>query len=180
MKLKNILLVLVLIIEALGIFWYSLTISKDNAKHVAVIIQVPENMMLTIANDICFSVDKEKEITVTEGTKITPDYIFSNCVIFSYEGYIHISAEFNDFVEHAQLEDLENVALQDKVNRQKEYVLKGVIIGIIVGVCWVILGTVIAYPLIKKEAVGVLIIVHFIVIILLSLMIYGSHQYLSK
>ena len=180
MKHKYVLLGLVLLLEALGIIWYSLTISKNDAKYIAAVIQVPENMVLTTDNDICFSVDREKEIIVPEGTRITPDYIFINSVSFSYDGYHHISAKYNDFVEQAKLDELKTIALQEKNNSQKEHVIRGVVIGICVSVCWVILGMAIAHVLIKKRAILFLIIVHFIVLLIISLMICGSHLYLSK
>ena len=166
MKPKYILSVLILAVEAFAIFWLFLTTCKDDVKHMAKVIQVPENMVLTTANDICFSVDREKEITVPEGTKITPDYIFPKSVSFSYDGYHHISADYNDFVEQAKLEELENIALQDRVNRQKEHVLKGAVFGICAGICWLLLGIAITHLLIKKAAISILIVVHGIIFVL--------------
>lgn len=138
--------------------------------------------MLTTANEFSFSVSGEKEITVPAGSEITPDYIYRNSVYFTYDGHGHISANWEDFVEQEKLEELERIALQEKANRQKEYVLRGTVIGICVSVCWLILGTVIAYLLSKKESLSALVFaliaVHTIVVILF-LLIFGGSNYLS-
>ena len=182
MKLKFVLLVLIHIFEAAVIIWYSVTTSLYGSKFIAASIQVPENMVLTTANDFSFSVSREKEITVPAGTEITPDYIFSNSVFFTYDGHGHIPANWDDFVEREKLEELERIALQEKANSQKEYVLRGTVIGICVSVCWLILGTVIAYPLSKKESLSALVFaliaIHTIVVILF-LLIFGGSNYLS-
>ena len=175
-------MVLIHIFEAAVIIWYSVTTSIYGSKYIAKVIQVPENMVLTTANDISYSVDREKEITVPAGTKITPDYIFSDRVYITYDGHGHISANWDDFVEQDKLEELENIASQERINNQKEYVLRGTVIGICVSVCWLILGTVIAYPLSKKESLSALVFaliaIHTIVVILF-LLIFGGSNYLS-
>ena len=181
MKLKFVVPGLVVILEALVIFGFALSISKGDTKHLAVVIEVPENMVLTTSNDICYSVDRDKEITVPEGTKITPDYIFPNRVSFSYDGYIHVSGDYKDFVEQAELEELENKALQERANRQKELEIRGTVIAVCIGVCWLILVMAITCLLIKKDAIGILIAVHSIIIILLIVYwLFFGPQYLCK
>ena len=136
-------------------------------------------MVLTTAIDISFSVTRDKKIIIPAGSIIPPDYIFSNKVSFSYDGCGHISANWDDFVEHEKLGELESIALQEKIYNQKEYMHRGTVTSICVSVCWLILGTAITYLLIKKEAVKVLIAVHMIVVILLLLLICGSYRYIS-
>lgn len=183
MKPTFVLLVIIHILEAVGIIWYSVSTSIYDSKYIAKVIQVPENMVLTTANDISYSVDREKEITVPAGTEITPDWIFSDSVYITYDGYGHISANWDDFVEQDKLEELENIASQERINNQKKYVLRGSVIGVCVSVCWLIIGTVISYLLTKKESLNVLVFiliaVHLIVGLLFFL-IFGTGNYLSK
>lgn len=183
MKPTFVLLVIIHILEAVGIIWYSVSTSIYGSKYIAKVIQVPENMVLTTANDISYSVDREKEITVPAGTEITPDWIFSDSVYITYDGYGHISANWDDFVEQDKLEELENIASQERINNQKKYVLRGSVIGVCVSVSWLIIGTVISYLLTKKESLNVLVFiliaVHLIVGLLFFL-IFGTGNYLSK
>lgn len=99
MKPTFVLFVIIHVLEAVGIIWYSVSTSIYDSKYIAKVIQVPENMVLTTANDISYSVNREKRLLFLRVLKshqtgylaIASILLMMDMVIFLQTGMILLS-----------------------------------------------------------------------------------------
>ena len=101
---KNVVAYLILLLETIGIIAASVIYANKASMHSAINIQVPDGMQLTLSKEI--EIDTaDGSIVLSEGTVVTPEYIFPHDVHFQYEGMNQrIHADWDNFKEKQQLE----------------------------------------------------------------------------
>lgn len=178
MRKKMIAFIIIVFIESLGLAMFSLSYSKSSAESIALSILIPEDLVVTTNNEICFTSKDGSEKTIPIGSKITPDYIFPDSVSFSYGEDIHISGEWGDFIEQEALKELGKNAIEEQTSQREKAIVRGICICIVAGLCWLLLGITVSYALIKREKIVLLIVIHAIVILSVSFLLVGSQRYL--
>ena len=118
---KNVVAYLILLLETIGIIAASVIYANKASMHSAINIQVPDGMQLTLSKEI--EIDTaDGSIVLSEGTVVTPEYIFPHDVHFQYEGMNQrIHADWDNFKEKQQLEALKVEAEHDLEDRIQMY-----------------------------------------------------------
>lgn len=168
---RRIIIFIILLAEAFGVFSFSFVIAKKEADHCGSVIQVPEGMRLTFDQDVSITTD-EGDIMFSAGTIIIPEMIQRNEVYFFYEDVgVILNVGCESFTELDELNALREKAEKKKIDDQRLYIMRGVVLGCICGVGWVIIGYFINIWLIKKNRKKVLITINAIAVVLILLLI---------
>ena len=175
---KNVVAYLFLLFETIGIIAASVIYANKANMHNAISIQVPEGMQLTLSKE--FEIDTaDGSFVLSEGTVVTPEYIFPQDVHFQYEGMNQrIHADWDNFKEKQQLEALKVEAEHDLEDRIEKGKFKCIAIGAAIGIVWLVLGGILSRLLIKHEKGIILVIIHGVVIAIIAFEIHSLTAYL--
>lgn len=175
---KNVVAYLFLLFETIGIIAASVIYANKANMHNAISIQVPEGMQLTLSKEI--EIDTaDGSFVLSEGTVVTPEYIFPQDVHFQYEGMNQrIHADWDNFKEKQQLEALKVEAEHDLEDRIEKNTFKHIATGAAVGIGWLVIGGILSSMLIKHEKGIIAIIIHGIVIMIIIFNLYTLNAYL--
>lgn len=175
---KNVVAYLFLLFETIGIIAASVIYANKANMHNAISIQVPEGMQLTLSKEI--EIDTaDGSFVLSEGTVVTPEYIFPQDVHFQYEGMSQrIHADWDNFKEKQQLEALKIEAEHDLEDRIEKGKFKCIAIGAAIGIVWLVLGGILSRLLIKHEKGFILVIIHGVVIAIIAFEIHSLTAYL--
>jgi hypothetical protein len=175
---KNVVAYLILLLETIGIIAASVIYANKASMHSAINIQVPDGMQLTLSKEI--EIDTaDGSIVLSEGTVVTPEYIFPHDVHFQYEGTNkRVHADWDNFKEKQQLEALKIKAEHDLEDRIEKGKFKCIAIGAAIGIVWLVLGGILSSMLIKHEKGIIAIIIHGIVIMIIIFNLYTLNAYL--
>lgn len=175
---KNVVAYLFLLFETIGIIAASVIYANKANMHNAISIQVPEGMQLTLSKEI--EIDTaDGSFVLSEGTVVTPEYIFPQDVHFQYEGMSQrIHADWDNFKEKQQLEALKIEAEHDLEDRIEKGKFKCIAIGAAIGIVWLVIGGILCRLLIKHEKGFILVIIHGVVIAIIAFEIHSLTAYL--
>lgn len=175
---KNVVAYLFLLLETIGIIAASVIYANKANTHNAISIQVPEGMQLTLSKEI--EIDTaDGSFVLSEGTVVTPEYIFPHDVHFQYEGTNkRVHADWDNFKEKQQLEALKIKAEHDLEDRIEKGKFKCIAIGAAIGIVWLVLGGILSRLLIKHEKGFILVIIHGVVIAIIAFEIHSLTAYL--
>ena len=135
-------------------------------------------MQLTLSKEI--EIDTaDGSFVLSEGTVVTPEYIFPHDVHFQYEGTNkRVHADWDNFKEKQQLEALKIKAEHDLEDRIEKGKFKCIAIGAAIGIVWLVLGGILSRLLIKHEKGFILVIIHGVVIAIIAFEIHSLTAYL--
>ena len=175
---KNVVAYLFLLFETIGIIAASVIYANKANMHNAISIQVPEGMQLTLSKEI--EIDTaDGSFVLSEGTVVTPEYIFPQDVHFQYEGMNQrIHADWDNFKEKQQLEALKVKAAHDLADRIEKNTFKHIATGVAVGLGWLVIGGILSRLLIKHQKGFILVIIHGVVIAIIAFEIHSLTAYL--
>lgn len=176
---KKCLSIILLIVEAVGIFFVCSNIAKKKANHCHAEVIIPEGMLLTIADEVSvldLSIDNPSEkasyIAIPAGCVVAPVWIGGSSVTFTYEETGNRYNLDNDyFIEQEQLLILNEKAEAESLRHRKEIIFKGIIIGIVVSSSWLLIGLILTTNLLKKGKNNILFSMHIILIAVLGILL---------
>ena len=162
---KTVIAVIVLLIESLCIFGLFFLKGKTEAGHISTIVNIPEGMTLTASKDLTVS-SGDESIVISKGTTIKPSYVYADNIYF-YDDSVsgRLSAPLDSFVEQNELRKMVEDSLNESEKARKESTGSNVSIGIAVSICWLLIGGLITYFLLKKEWLLLLVVIHVVVFI---------------
>lgn len=175
---KKYIALVVILLEMIGILAINVIYANNSSKLIATNISIPDNLKLTIKEDISIE-SRDGSFIIPKDTVICPEYVFPDRkVCFHFEGErVHI--EWEKIEEESILEELNHEAELKREEHQKDVKTRGLIIGVAEGVLWIVLGGLLSYALMKKEKYTLLIIIHFIFLLAVLLLLYSNANYLS-
>ena len=177
---KKYIALVVILLEMIGILAINVIYANNLSKLNATNISIPDNLKLTIKEDISKE-SRDGSFIIPKDTVICPEYVFPDrTVCFHFEGNkerVHI--EWEKIEEESILEELNHEAELKREEHQKDVKTRGLIIGVAEGVLWIVLGGLLSYALMKKEKYTLLIIIHFIFFLAVLLLLYSNANYLS-
>ena len=153
-----------LIIETLCIFLAFYVPYKRKADHWHEQIIIPDNMQLTLAEDEQFQTLGGDTYTVPGGTISVPIQINYDSVTFYYDEVADIkyTVSWDNIKEKDQLMDLRKVAEDRNREVRSGYRLRGIVLGLLFGVIWLVVGAVLMRVCLKKKSKTPIIIMHII------------------
>ncbi len=176
---KKQLLMILIVIEIVGILAIGLLFSKWRSSYYVYSIEIPKGMQLTTNKNLELS-ELDGSVTISEGETVIPIGAVKPYVYFTQEqGDFLLSSTWDNFVEHEQLDKLQEDADLKSEAAQKKVITKGVITSVVVAICWLGLVLTVSFVLLKKNRNKVLLFGHIIAIsiILLSLVFLGYWSY---
>lgn len=163
---KRLLCIIIIFVECLGIFAIARHLASVKSMKVAVDNEIPEGIQLTTCREIT-NEWPDNSIVVPAGTKVIPVLLSSDLINFEYQdpdsdSYELIMAVPEDFVEQNLITQIldEYRINADKV--REPIIQRGIIKGIVFGICWLTIGGVLTAVLLRKQKTGVLLIGHIL------------------
>ena len=150
--------------EVMFLFSISTMYGENQANHYIEFAQCPDGMMATLNRDITVrevgKLENANVITIKAGTVVHPKRMW-NGVVFSYQGECDYSAKLEDFKEQDQLKKIIDET-NERVREKREQIVRENIDlrGITAGVCWLLIGSVLTFVLVKKEKHALLFVIH--------------------
>ncbi|MBR4948697.1 MAG: hypothetical protein IKZ29_09065 [Clostridiales bacterium] len=176
---RKIVVYIIVVLEAVGILVLNISAGKKKADHCGAAIEVPVGMQLTLKQEYSIT-NGNSSVDIQEGTIIVPGSIRNNEVSFIHEeSQTKLNVSWDYFNEKDQLIKLKNEAEQRKLDQQKKYIKRGVLLGVIECSCWIIISCVLSLICIRKQLFTLLIIFHCIGFFLLCIVFIFSFMYLS-
>ncbi len=182
---KKSMILFFLILEFLGLWAIEMHFSNVKAHYEAVSVIIPEDMVLTTSREVSFvfpntgvewfdSSATSDTIVVPEGTTIKPRVISENKVAFYYEGSESDASDFVEaswdcFIENEQLARLWEESCSAAELRYRHIIQRGVIKGVILGLCWLVIGSVLSIFLIKKQKLKMVVTGHILITVVISI-----------
>ena len=165
-----------LIIETLCIFIAFYVPYKRKADHWYEPIIIPDNMQLTLAEDEQFQTLGGDTYTLPGGTISVPIQINYDSVTFYYDEvadnkYI---VSFDNIKEKAQLIELRKIAENRNREVRTNYMFRGIVLGLLFGVIWLVVGAVLMRVFLKKQSKAPIIIMHIIALACVFSLLYLS------
>lgn len=183
---KKCLSIILLIVEAVGIFFVCSNIAKKKANHYHAEVIIPEGMLLTVNDEISIpelSLDNSSGevsyFTIPAGCKVKPVWIGPSSVTFvcdKLDERHNLKADC--FEEQEQLMLLNEEAETKTLRNRKEIITKWTVIGIAASAGWIIIGFLLMMTLLKKKKYILLFTIHIVLILLLG-MILSNFMYLE-
>lgn len=156
-----------LAVEIIYIFYVGHVIAENSACHVFEFVNVPDSMMITLNMDtIVGNMQDGNEITIRAGTAVHPDRIHSPNVVFSYQGKHSYVARFEDFRECDQLKRMVEET-NNRVREKQEQIIResnAPVVAAVVGICWLLIGSVLTYLLRKIDLFFPLFALHVVLV----------------
>lgn len=162
---KRIIVIFLLLVEVFGLFAIELHFAKGICARTSVFPEIPEEMQLTTCKEVS---DSMSGVVVPEGETIFPRYISEDAVDFIYENSESdekelIIAGWDDFVEYEELSLFWENHMLEKELVDKSIIQRGIKMGVLLGVCWLITGSVFSILLIKWHKHKAMFIGHIII-----------------
>lgn len=172
---KNISIVF-LIIEIVCIFVAFYISYKRKADHWYTPILIPDNMQLTLTDDVCFQILGGDTYTVPRGTTCIPIQINYDSVTFYYDEVTDIkyTVNWDNIYEKDQLMELRVVAENHNNEVRTSYKLRGLVLGILFGVLWFIVETILTRIFLNKESKLPIVFMHIIALVCVFSFLYLS------
>ncbi len=177
---RKIVAYILLIIETVCIFVSFYVPAKRKADHWFEPIITPENMQLTLAEDEQFQTIGGDTYTVPGGTISVPIQINYSSVTFYYdeEADIRYTVSWDNIKEKDQLIELRNIAENRNREVHTSYILRGIVLGLLFGVIWLVVGAVLMRVFLKKQSKAPIIIMHIIALACVFSLLYVSEALL--
>ena len=167
---------IILLIEIVCLFVNFYVPSKRKADHWHEPIFIPDNMQLTLTDDEQFQTLGGDTYTVPGGTISVPIQINYDSVAFYYDEIADIKyiVSFDNIKEKAQLIELRNIAENRNREVRTSYMFRGIVLGLLFGVIWLVVGAVLMRVCLKKKSKTPIIIMHIIALVCLCFLLYSS------
>lgn len=161
---KKVLVLIFLLIEFMGLFAILAHLAKGSIKGFGYKVEIPEGMVLTTSREVYY---EESDIVISEGTTVIPTEIKSNRIYISFEGEDRITCSWSDFVEQSQLNELLDEAYQRRLDENAPVIVRGIVIGFAIGICWIAAGAIVSHLILKMQKIKMLVIGHIVVCVLI-------------
>ena len=167
---------IILLNEIVWLFVNFYVPSKRKADHWHEPIIIPDNMQLTLTDDEQFQTLGGDTYTVPGGTISVPIQINYDSVAFYYDEIADIKyiVSFDNIKEKAQLIELRNIAENRNREVRTSYMFRGIVLGLLFGVIWLVVGAVLMRVCLKKKSKTPIIIMHIIALACVFSLMYTS------
>ena len=169
---RKLLLSLFLTIECLLIFFSQYYPAKRYMRFLSYgNCDISAEMSVTAIRDITITID-DCSYVIAQNTLVEPEYITYDKVFFKYVDSgisIEAQAHTDDFVECNELERLWDEHVRSIRKEHQSIYLHGIIIGVVSGASWLLVGLIISIILLKKNLFRFLFVGHAIALVIICI-----------
>lgn len=175
---KNVIISVTLLVEFIGIFAICIITAMNYANHCGTEIIIPDGLQLTLNNDVSLP-SNGGTVLISKDTVVVPVGIHDNLVFFYHESSSsRLHTTWSNFKEQQILKKIEDDAEQRRIESQKHMMIRGVVLGVVLGLLWVVLGGFIFLKMLKKGITTPVMIINVLVILFIIIYLYKLNAYM--